>query len=94
MELQNKATSLWGNFFKVTKVPIRTFHMTWFAFFAAFFAWFGIAPLMIVVRDELDLTKSQVGWSIIASVAVTVFARFLSVGSATGSDQGSPIHRS
>ena len=76
MELQNKATSLWGNFFKVTKVPIRTFHMTWFAFFAAFFAWFGIAPLMIVVRDELDLTKSQVGWSIIASVAVTVFARF------------------
>jgi len=50
--------------------------MTWFAFFAAFFAWFGIAPLMIVVREELDLTKSQVGWSIIASVAVTVFARF------------------
>lgn len=76
MELQNKATSLWGNFFKVTKVQIRTFHMTWFAFFAAFFAWFGIAPLMIIVREELQLTKSQVGWSIIASVAVTVFARF------------------
>ncbi len=76
MELQNKATRLWGNFLNVRMVQIRTFHMTWFAFFAAFFAWFGIAPLMIVVRDELDLTKSQVGWSIIASVAVTVFARF------------------
>jgi len=76
MEIQNKATSLWGNFFKVNMVQIRTFHMTWFAFFAAFFAWFGIAPLMIIVRDELNLTKSQVGWSIIASVAVTVFARF------------------
>lgn len=76
MELQNKTTRLWGNFFNVRMVQIRTFHMTWFAFFAAFFAWFGIAPLMIVVRDELDLTKSQVGWSIIASVAVTVFARF------------------
>ncbi|WP_372887377.1 MFS transporter [Shimia sp.] len=50
--------------------------MTWFAFFSCFFAWFGIAPLMIIVRDELQLTKSQVGWSIIASVAVTVFARF------------------
>ena len=50
--------------------------MTWFAFFSCFFAWFGIAPLMIIVRDELNLTKSQVGWSIIASVAVTVFARF------------------
>ena len=75
MELQNKATSLWGNFFDVRRVQIRTFHMTWFAFFGAFFAWFGIAPLMIIVRDELNLTKSQVGWSIIASVAVTVFAR-------------------
>ncbi len=76
MELQNKATRLWGNFFNVRMIQIRTFHMTWFAFFAAFFAWFGIAPLMIVVREELNLTKSQVGWSIIASVAVTIFARF------------------
>lgn len=76
MEIQNKATSLWGNFFNVKMVQIRTFHMTWFAFFSCFFAWFGIAPLMIIVRDELQLTKSQVGWSIIASVAVTVFARF------------------
>ena len=77
MELQNKATSLWGNFFRVDKVQIRTFHMTWFAFFACFFAWFGIAPLMIIVREELSLTKEQVGWTIIASVAVTIFARFL-----------------
>ncbi len=76
MEIQNKATRLWGNFFNVRMVQIRTFHMAWFAFFAAFFAWFGIAPLMIVVREELNLTKSQVGWSIIASVAVTIFARF------------------
>ncbi len=76
MEIPNKATSLWGNFFDVRRVQIRTFHMTWFAFFGAFFAWFGIAPLMIIVRDELNLTKSQVGWSIIASVAVTIFARF------------------
>ncbi len=77
MELQNKATSLWGNFFNVRMVQIRTFHMTWFAFFSCFFAWFGIAPLMVVVREELSLTKEQVGWTIIASVAVTIFARFL-----------------
>ncbi len=75
MELQNKATSLWSNFFNVKMVQIRTFHMTWFAFFACFFAWFGIAPMMIIVREELGLTKSQVGWTIIASVAVTIFAR-------------------
>ncbi len=75
MELQNKATSLWRNFFNVNMVQIRTFHMTWFAFFACFFAWFGIAPLMAVIRDELHLTKDQVGWAIIGSVSVTIFAR-------------------
>ena len=76
MELQNKATALWSNFFNVKMVQMRTFHMTWFAFFSCFFAWFGIAPLMSVVRDELQLTKDQIGWAIIGSVAITVFARF------------------
>ncbi len=75
MEIQYKATALWSNFFKLGMPQIRAFHMTWFAFFLCFFAWFGIAPLMVVVRDELGLTKSQIGWSIIASVAMTVFAR-------------------
>lgn len=55
--------------------PMRAFHMTWFAFFLCFFAWFGIAPLMTVVRGELELTKDQVGWCIIGSVAITVIAR-------------------
>ena len=77
MEHQNKATRLWANFFNVRMVQIRTFHMTWFAFFACFFAWFGIAPLMSVVRDELQLTKSQIGWAIIGSVSMTIFARLL-----------------
>ncbi|MGH1378737.1 MAG: MFS transporter [Alphaproteobacteria bacterium] len=76
MELENKTTSLWGNFFRVDKPQIRTFHMTWFAFFSCFFAWFGIAPLMVIVREELSLTKEQVGWTIIASIAMTIFARF------------------
>jgi len=54
---------------------MRAFHMSWFAFFLCFFGWFGIAPLMAVVRDELLLTKAQVGNTIIASVAATVIAR-------------------
>ena len=54
---------------------MRAFHMSWFAFFLCFFAWFGIAPLMAVVREELDLTKQQIGNTIIASVAITIFAR-------------------
>ena len=77
MELQNKTTSLWRNFFRLDMPQIRAFHMSWFAFFLCFFAWFGIAPLMIIVREELSLTKQQIGWCIIASVAVTIVARLL-----------------
>ena len=51
--------------------------MSWFAFFLCFFAWFGIAPLMAIVREELGLTKEQIGNTIIASVAITIFARLL-----------------
>lgn len=77
MELQNKSTSLWGDFFRVDKIQIRTFHVTWLTFFLCFFAWFGIAPLMVIVREELSLTKEQVGWTIIGAVSATVFARIL-----------------
>jgi NNP family nitrate/nitrite transporter-like MFS transporter len=58
-------------------VPMRAFHMSWFAFFLCFFGWFGIAPLMPVIREELHLTKEQIGNTIIASVAITVVARLL-----------------
>jgi len=75
VQTDNKATSLWGNFWRWNMPQMRAFHMTWFAFFLCFFAWFGIAPLMPIVRDELALTKEQVGWTIIASVAITVLAR-------------------
>ncbi len=56
-------------------VPMRTFHITWITFFICFFGWFGIAPLMPVVREDLSLTKGQIGNIIIASVAITIFAR-------------------
>jgi NNP family nitrate/nitrite transporter-like MFS transporter len=75
MELQNKATRI--RLFDFTSVQMRAFHLSWFAFFLCFFAWFGIAPLMKVVRDELALTKEQIGWCIIGSVSITVIARLL-----------------
>lgn len=75
MQIQGKATALWGEIFNLRMPQMRAFHMTWFSFFLCFFAWFGIAPLMKVVRDELQLTQSQIGWSIIASVSITVIAR-------------------
>ena len=56
---------------------MRAFHMAWFALHIAFFAWFAIAPLMAVVRDDLLLTKTQIGNIIIASVALDVLARLI-----------------
>ncbi|WP_286862297.1 MULTISPECIES: MFS transporter [Sphingobacterium] len=54
---------------------MRTFHITWITFFFCFFGWFGAAPLMPLVREQLGLTKSEVGNIIIASVSATIIAR-------------------
>ncbi len=77
MDFKGKATKI--QLFSFSTIPMRTFHMTWFAFFLCFFGWFGIAPLMAVVREDLGLTKEQIGNTIIASVAITVVAR-LAIG--------------
>ena len=75
MEVTSKATRI--RLFSIGTPQMRAFHMSWFAFFLCFFAWFGIAPLMKIVRDEMALTQSQIGWLVIGSVAITVVARLL-----------------
>lgn len=75
MEANGKATRI--ALFTFSTPQMRAFHMSWVAFFLCFFAWFGIAPLMSVVRDEMQLTKDQVGWCVIGSVAITIVARLL-----------------
>ena len=45
-----KATGI--RLFSVAPPHMRTCHMTWMAFFPAFFGWFGIAPMMAIVRDD------------------------------------------
>ncbi len=75
MDSDGKATRI--HLFDFSTPQMRAFHMSWMAFFLCFFAWFGIAPLMAVVREEFQLTRDQVGWCIIGSVAATFFARLL-----------------
>jgi NNP family nitrate/nitrite transporter-like MFS transporter len=58
-------------------IQMRTFHITWITFFFCFFGWFGIAPLMPIVREQLHLTKAQVGNITIASVSATILARLI-----------------
>ena len=49
------------NIFSLKGVQMQTFHITWLTFFFCFFAWFGIAPLMPLVSEQLHLTKAQKG---------------------------------
>lgn len=58
-------------------VQMRTFHITWFTFFVCFFGWFGLAPLMPTIKENLQLDKSQIGNIVIASVSGTIVARLL-----------------
>lgn len=56
---------------------MKTFHTTWLMFFVCFFGWFGLAPLMPSIREDLHLTKPQVGNLIIVSVSSTIIARLI-----------------
>jgi NNP family nitrate/nitrite transporter-like MFS transporter len=73
----NRATRI--QLFSLKTAPMRAFHAAWLAFFLCFFAWFGIAPLMPVIRAELGLSQAQIGNVIIASVATTIVGR-LAIG--------------
>lgn len=73
--MNNKATRLTLLNFSTT--PMRVFHLTWMAFFVCFFAWFAVAPLMPIIRDDLHLTKDQIANINIAAVFVTILVRLI-----------------
>ena len=65
------------NIFSLKGVQMKTFHTTWLMFFVCFFGWFGLAPLMPTIREDLHLSKAQVGNLVIVSVSSTIIARLL-----------------
>ncbi len=70
-----KATRI--RLFTFSSPQMRAFHMSWMAFFACFFAWFAVAPLMPVIKKEFGLSADQVANINIAAVGITVLARLL-----------------
>ncbi|SMD38104.1 MFS transporter, NNP family, nitrate/nitrite transporter [Reichenbachiella faecimaris] len=73
---QEKATRI--NLFDLESLQMRTFHLSWIAFFLCFFGWFAHAPLMnSTIGPDMDLTKAQKITAFIASVGVTIFARLI-----------------
>jgi MFS transporter, NNP family, nitrate/nitrite transporter len=75
MELTTTSKASRINLLDFKTPSMRAFHLTWITFFMCFFGWFGIAPLMPVIRKDLGLTQGQIGNIIIASVSITIFAR-------------------
>ena len=65
------------NIFSGKGIQMKTFHITWLTFFVCFFGWFGLAPLMPTIKENLHLDKSQIGNIVIASVSGTIIARLL-----------------
>jgi MFS transporter, NNP family, nitrate/nitrite transporter len=65
------------NIFSGKGIQMKTFHITWLTFFVCFFGWFGLAPLMPTIKQDLNLDKGQIGNIIIASVSATIIARLL-----------------
>src|SRR5688500_4239517 len=65
------------NVFSTIDIPKHSYDNTWLTFFVCFFGWFGIAPLMSTIREDLGLSKSQVGNTIIAAVSATIIAQLI-----------------
>lgn len=59
----------------IARPHMRAFHSSWFCFFIAFTAWFGIQPLLPTIIKELHLSRKDVANSGIASVAATIIVR-------------------
>ncbi len=57
MDIRNKANRI--RLLNFSTPQMRAFHLSWFAFHICFFGWFGIAPLMAVVREDLSLTQAK-----------------------------------
>ena len=47
---------------------MRAFHFQWLSFFVAFMAWFAYAPLLVIIRQDLDISTLTPSSIIMASL--------------------------
>ena len=75
VDSEHKAKSL--NIFSFNHPHHASFHMSWIGFFVSFVSTFAAAPMVAIIREDLEMTKPNLGDAGLAAVTGTIIARVI-----------------